>query len=300
MKDWKTILNKFLYPPVWLIAILAVISAASLAAVFIKGWDTSPVAYVVYVISFYSVLVITIACVNVFPAYFRGIKQKIYNNKYGNRYMTDVKFKTHVSLYRSLGINLLYVIVNVVSGLLYRSAWFGILAGYYTILAMMRFLLLRFVNTNGIGKDLVLEFRRSRLCGIILMAINLTLSGAVLMILYQNRGYEYNGMLIYVMAMYTFYITIHAIVDIVKYKKYNSPIMSTAKIVNLTAALVSMLSLETAMLAQFGADNPPEFRQTMIAATGAGVSVVVVAMSIYMIINAGRKIKQLRINNSET
>ena len=35
--------------------------------------------------------------------------------------------------------------------------------------------------------------------------------------------------LIYAVALYTFYITTHAIVDLVKYRRYNSPIMTIAK-----------------------------------------------------------------------
>ena len=130
----------------------------------------------------------------------------------------------------------------------------------------------------------------------ILMMINFTLTGAVLMMLYQNRGYDYPGILIYVMAMYTFYITAQSIAGLLRSRKYHSPIMSSAKIISLSAALVSMLSLETAMLTQFGAENSPEFRQIMIAATGAGVSIVVVTMSVYMILRAGKEIKNCRIN----
>ena len=54
--------------------------------------------------------------------------------------------RTHVSLYGSLGVNLLYVTLNVVLGFLYHTSWFFVLAFYYTILAVMRFLLVRFVS----------------------------------------------------------------------------------------------------------------------------------------------------------
>lgn len=59
-------------------------------------------------------------------------------------------------------------------------------------------------------------------------------------------------------ALYTFYITTTAIIDIIKYRKYNSPVMSISKVIKLAAALVSMLFLETAMFAQFGADMAKE------------------------------------------
>lgn len=297
MKDMKAICKKLLSPPVWLMLLLTVISTVSLIAVFLMGWDATPIAYVVYVLSFYTLSVITILCIKVFPGCYRKIKQNIYKNKIGNRYMTDAAFRIHISLYLSLSVNLLYVATNLFSGFWYGSAWFVILATYYTILAVMRFLLLRYVNKTGIGKDRIKELRRSRLCGIILITINLVLSGSVLMMLYQNRGYEYHGVLIYVMALYTFYVTIQSIVNIFKYRKYNSPVMQTTKEINFAAALVSMLSLETAMLSQFGSAESPEFRRIMIASTGAGVSIIIITMSIYMIIRTHKEIKLLQTQN---
>lgn len=297
--DWKKLGKKLLYPPLWLMIILTVLSTASLLAVFVKGWDTSSIAYAVYVISFYTLSVITLACIKVFPGYYRNIKQGIYGNKFGNRYMTDAAYRTHFSLYLSLGINLLYVATNLFTGIWYGSVWSITLAAYHIILAVMRFLLLRLANRIGIGKDRVKELRRSRLCGIILMTVNLALSGVVVLVIIQNKGFEYNGILIYVMAMYTFYVTIHSIINIFKYRKYNSPIMSTAKTISFAAALVSVLSLETAMLSQFGGENTsPYFNQIMVGATGAGVSIIVLTMSVYTIVRANIELKKLKNNNS--
>ncbi len=291
MKNWKTMAKMLLFLPLWVILILVVISTVALVTVFGKGWEESPIAYVTYVLAFYTLTVVCAACSVSMPRCCRNIRQRIYNNQFGNRYMTDVAFKTHVSLYSSLAINLLYVTVNLFSGLWYRTAWFLIFAVYYSILAIMRFLLLRYVKQNEIGQKRLEELKRSRVCAIILLAINLVLSGAVLMILYQNRGFEYHGILIYVMALYTFYVTTVAIVNIIKYRRYSSPVMSTAKVINLAAALVSMLVLETAMFSQFGQEMAPKSQRVMIAATGAGVSAVIVAMAIYIIVQATKEIR---------
>ena len=124
------------------------------------------------------------------------------------------------------------------------------------------------------------------------MTVNLALSGAVLMMLYFERGFRYQGFLIYVMALYTFYITTTAIIDMIKYRKYKSPVMSMSKIIKMASALFSMLFLETAMFAQFGGDTSPEVQRIMIIATGGGISVIVVAMSVYMIVRTTKEIKE--------
>lgn len=294
MMDWKKVGKKLLFPPVWLMILCSVVSAAALAVVFIKGWDTSPFASVVYVLSFYSLTVVCAACVDILPGYFKRIKRRVYENKLGNRYLTDAAYRTHVSLYLSLGINLLYVATNLFSGILYRSLWSMTLAAYYIILAVMHYLLLRFAGKIGIGKDRVGELKRARLCGMILMTVNLALSGVVALVIVQNKGFEYHGMLIYVMATYTFYVTVNAIINILKYRKYHSPVMSAAKAIRFAAALVSMLSLETAMLSQFGTEKTTiHFNQIMVGATGAGVCAIVLTMSIYIIVRTNKELKRL-------
>lgn len=290
--DWKKLGKKLLFPPIWLMVLLTVASAVLLTMVFVRGWDQQVIAYFVYVLAFYTLTVVTVFCIMVLPKQYGRIKEKIYGNPFGNRYMTDSAFRTKISLYLSLAISLLYVAINLWSWHFSRSWWFVVLAVYYVIMAVMRFLLVRYVRSNEIGTSILGEWKRSRSCACILLLINLSLSGAVLMILYQHRGYDYPGMMIYVMALYTFYSTTHAIVDMVKYRSLGSPIMSTAKIVSLSAALVSMLNLETAMFAQFGAEMSVEHQHIFIILTGAGVSVTVVTLSVILIVRATKEIRR--------
>ena len=292
--DWKKAGKKLLFPSFWLIAVLVLFSATALVAIFWTGLDTSPVAYIIYVLSFYSLSVLTVWCVVVLPGQYKRIKRAIYANPLGKRYMTDRLFRTRISLYISLTISMIYVGINLWSWHILRSWWFLVLAVYYVIMAVMRFLLVRYVRIQEIGTNILGEWKRSRICAHILLLINLSLSGAVLMILYNNRGYDYPGVMIYVMALYTFYSTIHAIVDLIKYRDLGSPVMSSAKIVSLSAALVSMLNLETAMFAQFGADLTPETQRIFIILTGAGVSITVVTLSVMMIVRASKEIRRMK------
>lgn len=285
---WK----KLLFPPAWLMVLLTLLSAVLLTLVFVKGWEQTVVAYFIYVLAFYTLCVVSIFCAVVLPKQYRSIQQKIYENPLGNRYLTDRAFRTKVSLYLSLGVSLLYVVTNLLSWYWARSWWFVVLAVYYGIMAVMRFLLVRYVRSNTLGSSILQEWKRARTCAYILLLVNLSLSGAVLMILYQSKGYDYPGMLIYVMAAYTFYATIHAIVDLIKYRKLGSPVMSTAKIVSLSAALVSVLNLETAMFAQFGGEMSLADQQIFIILTGTGVSVTVVTLSVLLIVRATRQLRR--------
>ncbi len=292
--EWRKLCRGLLFPPVWIIVILTVISSAGLVLVFTRNLEQSIAAYIIYVVSFYTLAVLCIFFALIVPGKYRNLRQKIYASPLGSRYMTDAAFRTNIWLHISLAINLLYAGVNVLSFILYRSMWFVCLAVYYSILAVMRFLLARYARRNGFGRNIEGELRRTVICSCILLTVNFALSGSVLMMLYQEKGYEYDGIMIYVMAAYTFYITVNAIVGLIRSRRQNSPAITMTRVISLSAALVSMLSLETAMFSAFGQDMEPDSKWLMIALTGAGVSICIIAMAVYMIVKSIHDIKKLK------
>ncbi len=290
--SWRNLL----FPPLWLVLCLTVVSGGLLCWVFIYGFEAAALEYGVYALSFYALILFCAACFTSLPPAYKKLKNRLYANKLSRRYLTDAAFKTHVGLYRSLAVNLLYALFNQVLAVVYHTHWFGIFALYYAILALLRFLLLRYIGRRNLGQNRVAELRRARLCGFVLLAVNLALSAAVLMMVCFNRGFDYPGVLIYVAALYTFYITISAIVELARYRRYNSPIIYLSSVIKFAAALVSMLNLETAMFSQFGADMSQEAQQIMLIATGAGIVLILVTASVYIIYKTSVEIRRSNIN----
>ena len=293
MERFKGILNRFLFPGIAVVLISVPAAAALLVYVFLNEQEYSPIAYVAYAVSAYS---LTIACAAIVKMPKGGFRAALDKNPHVHRYLTDIPFRAHVSLYVSLGINLLFVVMKLYYGIRYRSVWFGTLAVYYSLLAGMRFLLLRHVNRNSIGKNFVSELRQYRLCGVILLLMNIALLGVVILVVIGNKGFSYEGYLIYVVAMYAFYNIITAVIDIIKYRRLQSPVLSASKAIKLAAALVSMLALETAMLAQFGEGSGEQFRLIMTALTGCGVCLLVLATAVVMLYQSSRQLKLLKNN----
>ena len=116
--------------------------------------------------------------------------------------------------------------IKLFLGVYYRSVWFGTLAVYYGMMAMIRFVLLRHVSRVGIGQDIRAEFKYYWLCGVILLLMNSALAGVVVLVVRKDQGFYYAGYLIYVVALYAFYNTITAVRDVVRYRKYQSPVLS--------------------------------------------------------------------------
>lgn len=215
------------------------------------------------------------------------------------RYGEDVSFKVYITLYRSLLMNVAYAVLKFSFSIWYQSVWFATIAVYYFVLAVIRFLLLRYSGKKDAGSNLRAEWRRYRTCGALLLLINLALTGVVILVVEKNEGFSYRGYWIYVMAMYAFYNVSMAIVNVIKYRKYQSPVFSAAKALQLAVALVSMLSLETAMLEQFlDRQDSEAFRRIMTGCTGAGVCWIVLGMAIYMIRHATKELRRIEMENA--
>lgn len=299
-QNLKKVLKKlFCLPPVP--TLLISVPAYLLVIYSLAAADVNPaVAYASYFLSAYAFIITVTGITGIVRFVRQGMdKHPLVRKTLGipvvSRYLKEDIFRAETALYQGFFINLLYAGIKMFSGILYRSLWFTTLAVYYMLLAVMRASLLHYVRKNG--KNKVSAWKRYRLCGIILLFMNAALTGIVILVVQENSGFEYPGMLIYIMAMYAFYAVGTAVRNIVKFRKYGSPVMSAAKAINLTAALVSMLSLETALLTQFGAAEDPLFRKIMTASTGAGISILVLGMAVFMI---ARSTKQLNEMKKET
>ena len=308
MEKCKQTLKKIFFLPPLPTVLIAVFGYAFVLAVAIFEVANPILQYLSYICSAYA-LIITITGFPYAIAFTKSVKRyinehslmkKLQSTAVGGRFFTDVRFRTEISLYQGLFINLLYIAMKLFSGIYYRSVWFISLAVYYMLLAVMRLLLLRRGKRKTDKTPMEIEIHRYRLCGMMLLIMNQALAGIVIFMVHQNKGFDYPGVLIYAMACYSFYSIITAVIKLVKFRKHGSPILSAAKAINLVAAMVSILSLETAMLAQFGGNDDPFFRKAMTAATGGGVCTIVICMAIFMIWKSAKQMKKLRINNSET
>ena len=307
MERFKQLLKRVFCLPPMPTVIIAALGYGFVLAVAILPISVPAIQIASYVCSAYA-LIITITGI---PHFLRGVRairdrvnahplmEKLRDTAFGQRFLGDIRFRTEISLYQGLLVNLLYIAMKLFSGLYYRSYWFIALALYYILLAVMRFLLLRRGKRVTGRTSMEEELWRYRHCGIMLLMMNQALMGIVVYMVQQNRGFHYPGALIYLMALHAFYSVITAIINLVKYRKHGSPVMSAAKAISFVAALVSILALETAMLAQFGGDDET-FRAAMTGATGGGVCTIVIGMAIYMIWKSTKQLKKLRISDSQT
>lgn len=128
--------------------------------------------------------------------------------------------------------------------------------------------------------------------------INIILTGMVVLVPRCGEGFAYPGYSIYIMALYDFYTMTMAIINLVKSRKQKSPVLKAAKVINVAAALIAMLSfLETAVIIQFDAEAGEMFRHTMISSTGGWICVIAAVMAVFMIARSTKNIRELKHQN---
>lgn len=221
----------------------------------------------------------------------RILIKKLTRHTLGKRFLKEELFRAELSVYISLVINSLYGIFLLVSGIIYHSFWFGALAVYHMLLAVIRFLLLRPDRYSANQRDYKTELLRYRHCGVVLLLMTPVFASILIIVLHKNSHAEYAGFLIYLAAIYTFYKIVIAVKNVVKFRKCGSPVLSAAKIISLIAAMISVLTLKTAIISRFGSMEDPVFYQGMIGTVGGAVCVFVLITAVLMIVRGNKQLK---------
>lgn len=288
--NWKRIGNALLFPPAAVLIVLTPIAAAALVYSMLRLEETSPVRIGSYVLAFYTLVIV---CVRV-PKVARSIGTFKRENKYIQFWSNDPRLRMNITVGGSVLWNGVYGALQLGLGIYHRSAWFYSLAAYYVTLAIMRLSLVWYTMRHKPGEQMQQELVRYRACGWVFLLMNLALSGMMFYRIYENRFVQHYEITTIAMATYTFAMLTVAIVNVVRYRKYNSPVLSSAKAISLAAACVSMLTLESTMLASFNKGTLSQKTiRIFLALSGGAVSAFIVGMAVYMIVQANRKLKSL-------
>ncbi len=280
----KKILNKLFVPNKIIGFFLFNLAFGLLIYVFSCHLENTPLAYISYLLSTYALIIFIIWFCKICEFSNKAIKKSKPYELYKNHELLITKY----SLAFATLLHFVYGIFKLGTGIYYMSWWFITFAVYYLILCLMKLSIVKDIK-NEVGKKLKSEYKKLRMTGIILLFLNLILTGMIILIIRQQEEIAYAGFIIYIVAMYDFYLIISAIINVIKYRKDHSPLLASSKCINLTVAMISMISLEVAMVSQFGT-NDIEFKMLMTSIMGFVVCLINTTMSIYMIIKANKKL----------
>ena len=284
MNKWKEIGFKLLYPNIFIFILFFVVGFGSVISVFILNLSTHWIAYISYVLSAYALTITIARSINLIE----WINEKLHNNKYTNRLLTDRELKNNIKLFSGTFLNNVYGIFKVITGVIYRSVWFGATGVYYLVLGMMKLSLIKHIISKSDEKKQLTQYRNT---GILMFLLNSAMVGMIILMIRDGESAVYPGFVIYAQAGYTFYILTVAIIDIIKYRKDHTPLIAASKSISLVSAIMSMFILQVAMINQFGIDSDAHFKSIINVITGSATSFLTIGIAIFMLINSKQRSK---------
>lgn len=287
----KKTLRAVFAPPGPVVVLAVVLGVALLVWAFTMGEPRNPLVYVAYTVSAYALVV---ACVYVATrrpveralAFIRGLPLV-------GALVDDRTLRIAYGVQGAFLIDVFWAVANFVLGVWNGSLWFVTLGVYYLLLTLMRLVLARHARRGDFGGDLRGEYRTCLACGVLISVTIVALSGVVLLVINRAGGFSYFEYVLYAVAFYTFYTLINSIVNFVKFRRNESPVLAAIMCTNLVVALVSMFTLEVAMLTAFSGAGQEGFELAMLAATGGVVALIVLGLGLSVAIGAGRALGRL-------
>lgn len=271
--------------PLWVETLLFITCCAGLVWVFTKGLEQWWPAYILYVLSAYS---LTALCIK-FPGMIRREQSWLKKHPKAASLLKNKGLKFSLELYFEQFINFTYGIFKIISGILFGSAWIGADGIYNLTQALIQlFQILRRKKPGTITQ----QWKSYRFCGVLILLMHLTLIGIVFQMVNWNRVEESGEIMIIATAAFAFYKFISSFIDLAKDRKHTHPIDSSVRMLELSQAIFAIFSLQAGLLHTFGTGE--NWEHWLNLAVGCVVCLLTVAMGIYMIQRAGREIKTLQ------
>lgn len=220
------------------------------------------------------------------------LRQWIEKHKFTRELFNSYSFRTIIFSAIAFAINIAYALFNAVIGIIDLSLWYGALAAYYIMLALMRGGILLYRRKRSVyekqdgARTVLRDIKKYRNCGILLILLPLCLSFAILDAVLSHSTFSHPGLMIYVAATYTAYKVTMAIYNSVKTRKVDDMTIKAVRDINLSDALVSILALQMAMLREFSPDLNVDFVNCL---TGGAVCALTIALGIYMVAYGNHK-----------
>lgn len=189
----------------------------------------------------------------------------------------------------SLILNLIFSFYNGAIGIINHSWWFITLSAYYIILSVMRFEIL--LSTRKEINQPVSELFIMRFTGILFIFLSVILAGTTYLSFINDRGIKYHEIVMITIALYSFSKVTFAIVNLVKIRNINSPILKTLRNISFADSLVSIFSLQRSMLVSF--EGMTEYNiQLFNSLVGSAVYILVFLLGINLI--GGKKVNMAK------
>lgn len=176
----------------------------------------------------------------------------------------DYHFRTVYSARISALITFGFTIFNGVIGVLYRSVWNISICIYYVLFAVVRRIIIRSqIKTGDKNQDKEIIKKTYFVTHIILILIDVALIVPITLMVIGERNYTFGMIPAIAMAAYTTYRMTMSIIHYLKSKRIENHFIRVIRTINLQDTLVSVLTLQNALIIANGNEMASMMRLTM-------------------------------------
>ena len=182
--------------------------------------------------------------------------------------------------------NIIIAIAKFIFAFTIPSLWFFVNAGFLAVLSISRFFSIRAygirrgIDDENLKKEL--GYKNYLHNGILLIILGVMYFSVSVYMYYKGTNTLMHEYLTYLVALNAFWQVGWSIHGMVKYKRKSSPILKAVKITNFANALTSIVLTQVVLLDTFAS----EYDLAVVNGyTGMVVSLMIVIMGLYMIIN---------------
>ena len=213
-----------------------------------------------------------------------------------SRFLNDRSLRTRIFLTCGLFFNLSYAVFKLVTGIIYHSSWFISVAVYYILLSFNRFTVLKGFSTSLAFEETkqrrLLEAKYCIMSGIMLLVTDIVISVIAGFMIYENRAFNYSGIIIYLSAFYTAYRLFSATCNLIKRRFFKTPLLRVATSLNLAVALMSVFTLQISLLAKYHSLTKSVRAANITTALIVLLSITIIALII--IIRSSKEYKKIK------
>lgn len=280
----KTFWKYFKKPPIWLIFVIYFLTICFSVAsiIFAVLGKTEAWTYIIYALAGSTLAYSVYTIVKFAPKIKSFIIDMLRAFDFTRKFLDEYSFRAIIVATVSLFVNIAYTVFNAVLAIITSSLWFGAISMYNAILIILR-------------SDTILSRHKSPQksflrASILVIFLSVFLSLAVWQMVANDLSFNYPSLTIYAFAAYAFYKITTSIINLIKSRDQSLTVKAT-KNIGFADALVSILSLQTALLYTFSDEtiNTGAFN----AITGALVCALTLAIGVTMLISL-RKTKKTK------
>lgn len=222
---------------------------------------------------------------------------KLKKHKKAKIFLENADIRAIIYAFFGFLINVGYVAFQLVMGIITGSVWYITISVYYLILIGIKSAIIFRQKKHKQNEHMAVKTYRQT--GIMYIFLAFAMFAIMVLVNETNMSFKYAGIMIYVVAIYTFIKIITAIVQTVKARKNNNFYIKSIRNTNLVSALYSLLVLQVAMFQAFAKSINTKLFNNI---TTLAVAVIIFSMSVYMIIKSNMQKKQLQnkdLSNSQ-